>query len=113
VRVQTWLSRDRLAVFAALAGYLDGINAAAHAAAAGGSPSELIDQVSASLAEVLSLRSCVFQYGKAGLGNPARLLSNGQVVLGQRAWTWRRRDCPTRATSSCWWKPAASSRAGS
>jgi hypothetical protein len=26
----------------------------------------------------------VFQYGKAGLGNPARLLSNGQVVLGQR-----------------------------
>src|SRR5215471_11223027 len=66
------------------AGYLDGINAAAQAAAAGDSPSELIDQVSASLSELLSLRSCVFQYGKAGLGNPARLLSNGQVVLGQR-----------------------------
>src|SRR5690349_24535419 len=66
------------------AGYLDGINAAAQAAAAGDSPSELIDQVSASLAELLSLRSCVFQYGKAGLGNPARLLANGQVVLGQR-----------------------------
>ena len=66
------------------AGYLDGINAAAQAAAAGDSPSELIDQVSASLTELLSLRSCVFQYGKAGLGNPARLLSNGQVVLGQR-----------------------------
>jgi K+-sensing histidine kinase KdpD len=66
------------------AGYLDGINAAVRAAAAGDSPSELIDQVSASLAELLSLRSCVFQYGKAGLGNPARLLSNGQVVLGQR-----------------------------
>src|SRR5215468_3763859 len=67
------------------AGYLDGINAAARAVAAGGSPSQLIDQVSASLTELLSLRSCVFQYGKAGLGNPARLLSNGQVVLGQRA----------------------------
>ena len=66
------------------AGYLDGINAAAQAAAAGDSPSELIDQVSASLTELLSLRSCVFQYGKAGLGNPARLLSSGQVVLGQR-----------------------------
>jgi K+-sensing histidine kinase KdpD len=66
------------------AGYLDGINAAARAAAAGDSPSELIDQVSASLTELLSLRSCVFQYGKAGLGNPARLLSNGRVVLGQR-----------------------------
>ena len=66
------------------AGYLDGINAAAQAAAAGDSPSELIDQVSGSLAEVLSLRSCVFEYGKAGLGRPARLLHNGQVVAGQR-----------------------------
>ena len=66
------------------AGYLDGINAAARAAAAGDSPSELIDQVSASLTELLSLRSCVFQYGKAGLGNPARLLSNGQVARGER-----------------------------
>ncbi len=66
------------------AGYLDGINAAAQAAAAGDSPSELIDQVSTSLAELLSLRSCVFQYGKAGLGRPARLLHNGQVVAGQR-----------------------------
>ena len=66
------------------AGYLDGINAAAQAAAAGDSPSELIDQVSASLTELLSLHSCVFQYGKAGLGNPARLMPTGQVVLGQR-----------------------------
>ena len=66
------------------AGYLDGINAAAHAAAAGGSPSELIDQVSARLTELLSLRSCTFQYGKAGLGNPARLRHDGQVVMGHR-----------------------------
>jgi K+-sensing histidine kinase KdpD len=65
------------------AGYLEGINTAAQAAAAGGSPSDLIDQVSASLTELLTLHSCVFQYGKAGLGNPARLLPNGQVVLGR------------------------------
>jgi K+-sensing histidine kinase KdpD len=68
------------------AGYLDGINAAAQAAAAGDSPSELIDQVSGRLAELLSLRSCTFQYGRAGLGKPARLLPDGKVVVSQRAW---------------------------
>jgi K+-sensing histidine kinase KdpD len=66
------------------AGYLEGINAAAQAVAAGGSASELIDQVSARIADLLSLRSCVFQHGKAGLGRPARLLPNGQVVVDQR-----------------------------
>ena len=68
------------------AGYLDGINAAAQAVAAGGSPSELIEQVSAQLTEVLSLRSCRFQFGVAGLGKPARLLHNGQIMAGQRTW---------------------------
>ncbi len=68
------------------AGYLDGINAAAQAVAAGGSPSDLIEQVSAQLTEVLSLRSCRFQFGVAGLGKPARLLHNGQIMTGQRTW---------------------------
>src|SRR5215468_3034669 len=68
------------------AGYLDGINAAAQAAAAGDSPSALIDQVAASLTELLSLRSCVFQYGKAGLGNPARMAHDGSVTVAHRAW---------------------------
>jgi hypothetical protein len=68
------------------AGYLDGINAAAHAAAAGGSPATLIDQVSVSMAELLSLRSCAFQYGKAGLGHPARLRHDGQVVVRDLVW---------------------------
>lgn len=68
------------------AGYLEGIDAAAQAVAAGDSPSALIDQVSGRLAELLSLRSCTFQYGKAGLGNPARLRYDGQVVTEQRTW---------------------------
>jgi hypothetical protein len=68
------------------AGYLDGINAAAQAVAAGDSPAALADQVSGRLAELLSLRSCIFQYGKAGLGRPARLLHDGQVVAGDRTW---------------------------
>ena len=68
------------------AGYLDGINAAARAAAAGESPGELIDQVSGRLTELLSLRACKFEYGKAGLGKPARLRNDGQVVTEHRTW---------------------------
>jgi hypothetical protein len=68
------------------AGYLDGINAAAQAVATGGSPAALIDQVCVSLADLLSLRSCAFQSGKAGLGHPARLRHDGQVVIGDLIW---------------------------
>ena len=68
------------------AGYLDGINAAARAVAAGESPEALIDEVSGRLTELLSLRTCRFEYGKAGLGRPARLRSDGQVVTEHRTW---------------------------
>jgi hypothetical protein len=66
------------------AGYLDGINDTARSVAAGSSPSDLIDQVSGQLARLLSLSSCVFQYGVAGLGRPARLLHDGRVLAGSR-----------------------------
>jgi K+-sensing histidine kinase KdpD len=65
------------------AGYLDGISAAAAAMAAGGSPSALIAEVSGQLTRLLSLRSCAFQYGVAGLGGPARLRPDGQVVAAR------------------------------
>ena len=68
------------------AGYLDGISAAAHAVAAGGSPPDLIDQVSRQLTGLLSLQSCHFQYGVAGLGQPARLHHDGTVTSGRQAW---------------------------
>jgi K+-sensing histidine kinase KdpD len=69
------------------AGYLDGISAAAaEAVAAGDPPSALIDMVSGQLTRLLSLRSCRFQYGVAGLGRPARLRHDGQVVSGPRTW---------------------------
>jgi K+-sensing histidine kinase KdpD len=63
------------------AGYLEGINDAARAVATGDSPSNLIDQIADSLVQLLSLRSCQFQYGVAGLGRPARLQHDGHVVL--------------------------------
>lgn len=66
------------------AGYLDGINTAAQAVATGSSASVLIDDVSRQLVRLLSLRSCTFERGVAGLGRPARLRSDGQVeVPGQ------------------------------
>jgi hypothetical protein len=63
------------------AGYLEGINDAARAVATGDSPTTLIDQIAGALTQLLSLRSCQFQYGVAGLGRPARLEHDGQVIL--------------------------------
>lgn len=65
------------------AGYLDGISAAAQAVAAG-EPSALISLVCGQLTRVLSLRGCRWQYGVAGLGQPARLLHSGELVAGSR-----------------------------
>jgi K+-sensing histidine kinase KdpD len=68
------------------AGYLDGISAAAQAVAAGGAPSALIEQVTGQLIQLLSLRSCRFQYGVAGLGRPARLRHDGTLLAGRQVW---------------------------
>jgi K+-sensing histidine kinase KdpD len=66
------------------AGYLDGINATAEAVATGEAPADLIEQVSAQLTRVLSLRSCRWQYGVAGLGHPPRLRRDGRVMAGEQ-----------------------------
>ena len=68
------------------AGYLDGLNSAAQAVAAGDSPAILIEAVTRQLTGLLSLRSCRFQYGIAGIGQPARLQQDGSVTAGHRAW---------------------------
>jgi len=78
-----WGRRQRLAA-SRRAGYLAGINAAAQAVAAGESPPALIERVTGQLIQVLSLRSCRFQYGVAGLGRPARLRRDGTVVAAHR-----------------------------
>lgn len=62
------------------AGYLDGINDAAGAVAAGESPSQLIEKVEVGLVPLLSLKYCQFQYGKAGLGGPARIEHDGSIL---------------------------------
>jgi K+-sensing histidine kinase KdpD len=77
--IAVWGRRQHVAA-SRRAGYLEGINAAAEAVAVGGSTSALIDQVCAQLTRLLSLRSCRFEYGVAGLGRPARLRHDGQLV---------------------------------
>jgi hypothetical protein len=91
--IAVW-GRRHYALASRRAGYLDGINNAARAVAAGGSAAALIDQVSAQLIKLLALRSCVFQYGVAGLGRPARLQRDGSVTFGQRRWVPDAEDLP-------------------
>src|SRR3984957_20063230 len=83
--IAVWGSRH-YAIASRRAGYPDGIGNAARAVAAGGSAPVLIDQVSGQLVQLLSLRSCIFQYGVAGLGRPARLHRDGSVTFGQQRW---------------------------
>jgi K+-sensing histidine kinase KdpD len=76
--------RRQHAVASRRAGYLDGISATAEAVAAGEGPSDLIEEVSGQLTRVLSLRSCRWQYGVAGLGHPPRLGHDGRVTTGEQ-----------------------------
>ena len=78
--------RRQHAVASRRAGYLEGISSAAQAVATGDSPSVLIEQVTAQLTQLLTLRSCRFQYGIAGIGQPARLRHDGSVTFGQLSW---------------------------
>ena len=76
------------------AGYLAGINDAAAAVSAGSSPAALLDRVAAALTQLLSLRSCEFQYGMAGLGGPARLGHDGVVLVAGEPADVRRDGLP-------------------
>jgi hypothetical protein len=79
------------------AGYLEGINTAARAVAAEGSAAMLIDQVSGQLTQLLSLSACRFQDGVAGIGRPARLRGDGQVVVDGRVRDVERDGLPAGA----------------
>ena len=57
-----------------------GIQAAADSSATGGSAQELIRQVAARLVGTLHLETARYQPGVAGVGGPARLRRDGQVV---------------------------------
>ena len=83
--ISAW-GRRQQTVATRRAGYLEGINDAARAVAAGDSPTALADQVAGRLVQLLGLRSCQFQYGRAGLGQPGRIDHDGQVTVGGSLW---------------------------
>jgi K+-sensing histidine kinase KdpD len=78
-------------------GYLDGINDAARAVAEGDSPAALAEEVAARLVQLLSLRSCQFQYGVAGLGQPGRLEHDGEITVGGTPWNVQQFGLPAAA----------------
>ncbi len=82
--IAVWGRREH-ATASRRASYLAGLGAAAQAVAAGSSLSTLIDQVTSQLTQLLSLQTCRFQQGVAGLGL-ARLQPDGTVTAGQRIW---------------------------
>jgi K+-sensing histidine kinase KdpD len=77
--IAVWGRRQQLAA-TRRAGYLAGINLAAGSVAAGGSAAALMDDVSGRIVRLLSVQDCHFERGVAGLGRPARLRPDGQVV---------------------------------
>jgi K+-sensing histidine kinase KdpD len=91
--IAVWGRRQHEAA-ARRAGYLDGISTAARAAATGTSPAALTEQVCGQLTRLLSLSSCRFQAGAAGIGNPARLRRDGRVVSGGQVWDGGRDGLP-------------------
>jgi K+-sensing histidine kinase KdpD len=83
--IAVWGHRQHAAV-SRQSGYMEGINAAARAVAEGEVPASLPDEVAARLRQLLSLRSCRFQYGVAGLGQPGRIEQDGTVTVGGSPW---------------------------
>jgi K+-sensing histidine kinase KdpD len=86
--------RRQEAVASREAGYLAGIEAAAEVGATGGSSQALIKQVAAQLVNTLHVQAARYQPGVAGLGNPARLRRDGQVVWKGTVWDVDRRGLP-------------------
>ena len=76
------------------AGYIEGIQAAAEVGATGGSANPLIKAVSNQLVQTLGLRGCRYQPGVAGVGNPPRLLRDGQIVWNGAVWDVEREGLP-------------------
>ena len=76
------------------AGYLSGLHDAAAAAASGTSVPALIREVSRQLTQLLGLENCRFQPGVAGVGQPARLQTDGRVTVGSTDWDVQAQGLP-------------------
>jgi K+-sensing histidine kinase KdpD len=68
------------------AGYLAGLFETTEAMSKGHSPSDLTRLVASELTTLLGLQTCRYQSGIAGIGDPARLRRDGQLVVDKRPW---------------------------
>jgi K+-sensing histidine kinase KdpD len=93
--IAVWGRREHAAA-SRRSGYLAGLHAAA-TAAIGDSSGALADQVAARLVPLLGLRSCAFQYGRAGLGQPGRIERDGRVTVAGTQWDVARFGLPSAA----------------
>jgi K+-sensing histidine kinase KdpD len=94
--IAVWGRRQHLAA-TRRAGYLAGLKDAAEAVAAGNSPTVLVDHIADQLTRLLTLRSCRFEPGVAGIGGPARLERDGRLTVRGRAWDVEANGLPVQA----------------
>jgi K+-sensing histidine kinase KdpD len=74
--------------------YLAGIREATQVVSRGGSGWDLERDIAKTLTEMLGLVSCQFEYGAAGVGEPARLRHDGEVECQHSIWDVDRRGLP-------------------
>ncbi len=75
--------------------YLDGIREATQIASTSGQDGRLVEDVRAQLERVLHVARCRFEYGAAGIGEPARLERDGSVRWKGQPWDVDVRGLPT------------------
>lgn len=86
--------RRQAGLASAHAAYLAGVREATEVVSAGGSDSQLIQDVTQTLVRTLGLASCRFEYGAAGVGQPAKLRRDGEVEWRHERWDVDRQGLP-------------------
>jgi K+-sensing histidine kinase KdpD len=86
--------RRQAAIAIGQAAYLAGIREATEVVSSGGSGWDLERNIAQTLTQLLGLASCRFEYGAAGVGDPARLGHDGEVEREHQPWDVDRRGLP-------------------
>jgi hypothetical protein len=92
--IAVW-GRRKAALASGQQAYLAGIREATQIATTGGSGTRLVDDVRVQLERILGVARVRFEYGTAGLGEPARLRFDGEVEWRHELWDVARRGLPT------------------
>jgi K+-sensing histidine kinase KdpD len=83
--IAVW-GRRKAALASGQQAYLDGIREATQIASSGGQGGRLVEDVRTQLERILHVTGCRFEYGAAGIGEPARLERDGSVRCKGQHW---------------------------